>query len=1137
MKKILYIILGILFASVTTVYGATVFNSSQVGNSPVNGYILQTNGTVSTWVPNSGGGGSGGGTFSTTTSTVSGQLINYPNNITDIVAIGSNATTSAEWWYDPNVFVGYLKGKFGIGTTSPYAALSVVGEVVVSNFTGTTTATSTLAGPLKITNNHTDQYMLGVIAGGNLGSASAPVQNGAFVVDNTLNTLTPGLYVSSGQAGVPSNPLAIFRSENSAYNQGLLWLLGNSANTGGAAYNLKVQDGNPDIEFVESDQTAPAGKYEIDVNNDNIRINGRNTAENSFDSIALFARNDKGGTGQGGRFCIGCGFSDSGLENSRVNIIRNPSNTSMSYLTLSTASTGPAMGDIFNVTNDGNVGINNATPLYRLHLVDTQTANSGTLNGQYIGQTFTPTSVDYSSGANGLYIQSSLGGGTAVDSTDINSYVRGAYLEGPNFSNENIHATYGVTGASGTGVGAAGNVGNAYGAHGYVYSNGSGAITNSFPVFSECRQTGTGSMGTCVGFYGDASYTAGNFPTYIGVKIPSYSSVASSSISALFGDAVGIGATTTPGSLLSIQGVANLHTATSTFYSTGGINLTNGCFAIGGVCVGGGSFSNTIANGGTGSTQFAPNSIVTSNFDGSALIATGTQLTVGNILATTTAQSNFGGAIGTPNTLILGNTPAVRSLNTSNGLSLQGTLSSVAGYETILTSNGNTQTFTSGTGGTTNVINTYAPTSGTGVYNALNVIPTLNQTGGANGITRGLYINPVLTAVADFRALEVAVGKSIFNDVIGVGTSTPISTYSMTLASSTAPQLSLSAGGGLPQWTMRNAGGNLYFATTTVAGTATTSSSALSIGNLGNVGIGGDATGGKLQIFQTVNTNVGGLAFTNIAQTGSARLWADASDNARFDAGGSAGGSILLNGAGTGKVGIGTTTPGSIFSIQGVANFVASAVSTIYNGLRILGTLTLPSLGTPAGAFLAVDASGNVIATSTPSSSGTATSTLSMSIFHSTNPDTTGNSWFEPYTITASTDNFGHLVGVASSTTAKTGFYGTVEIPGNYNGGCSVQVIWTAPITTGNAVFDFAYRSVGGNDTESLDDTIQETVTVTDAAPTAVNRRLTAILAPTCSNFSANETMEFYISRDGVDANDTLGSDVIIHDVVFKYSN
>ena len=56
---------------------------------------------------------------------------------------------------------------------------------------------------------------------------------------------------------------------------------------------------------------------------------------------------------------------------------------------------------------------------------------------------------------------------------------------------------------------------------------------------------------------------------------------------------VGIG-TTTPGTLFSVQGVANLHTATSTFYSTGGINIKNGCFAVNGVCISGGSGSGSL---------------------------------------------------------------------------------------------------------------------------------------------------------------------------------------------------------------------------------------------------------------------------------------------------------------------------------------------------------------------------------------------------------------------------------------------------------------------------------------------------------------------------------------------------------------
>lgn len=50
------------------------------------------------------------------------------------------------------------------------------------------------------------------------------------------------------------------------------------------------------------------------------------------------------------------------------------------------------------------------------------------------------------------------------------------------------------------------------------------------------------------------------------------------------GGTVGIG-TTSPGSILSVQGVANWTTSTSTFYSTGGINLTSGCFALGGSCL------------------------------------------------------------------------------------------------------------------------------------------------------------------------------------------------------------------------------------------------------------------------------------------------------------------------------------------------------------------------------------------------------------------------------------------------------------------------------------------------------------------------------------------------------------------------
>jgi hypothetical protein len=62
--------------------------------------------------------------------------------------------------------------------------------------------------------------------------------------------------------------------------------------------------------------------------------------------------------------------------------------------------------------------------------------------------------------------------------------------------------------------------------------------------------------------------------------------------------------------------------------------------------------------------------------------------------------------------------------------------------------------------------NNINPTSGTAVFNQFLIQGTINQQGGANGITRGLYVNPTLTAAADFRAIETTEGKVIFSSNI-----------------------------------------------------------------------------------------------------------------------------------------------------------------------------------------------------------------------------------------------------------------------------------------------------------------------------------------------------------------------------------
>jgi len=75
--------------------------------------------------------------------------------------------------------------------------------------------------------------------------------------------------------------------------------------------------------------------------------------------------------------------------------------------------------------------------------------------------------------------------------------------------------------------------------------------------------------------------------------------------------------------------------------------------------------------------------------------------------------------------------------------------------------NGATDTSTTGTDEKWRMVLNFAPTSGTREHNGIYLTQTINQTGGANGISRGLLIQPTLTAAADYRAIEVTAGTTV----------------------------------------------------------------------------------------------------------------------------------------------------------------------------------------------------------------------------------------------------------------------------------------------------------------------------------------------------------------------------------------
>jgi hypothetical protein len=119
---------------------------------------------------------------------------------------------------------------------------------------------------------------------------------------NTMTTISTAsnegtLTITSNDGYLDSaSAVLVIQATNPEYNQPALHI--KQASIAGGAASIRIDDPNPDIEFVETDQDPndPAkGKYEIAVQSDKFQINGRKANNKGFETIAVFQREAAGG--------------------------------------------------------------------------------------------------------------------------------------------------------------------------------------------------------------------------------------------------------------------------------------------------------------------------------------------------------------------------------------------------------------------------------------------------------------------------------------------------------------------------------------------------------------------------------------------------------------------------------------------------------------------------------------------------------------------------------------------------------------------------------------------------------------------------------------------------------------------------
>ena len=126
---------------------------------------------------------------------------------------------------------------------------------------------------------------------GSPGTGNEASTDGAVVINNTGST-DIGLQVYTDQGAATNSPLVLFRSDNAAFDDGVLRVIQD-----GTSYTQQLEGPSPSLRWVETDQTTPLGKFVLGVNGNTVYIGSRDGADSAFENSVEFPRLTSDGGG------------------------------------------------------------------------------------------------------------------------------------------------------------------------------------------------------------------------------------------------------------------------------------------------------------------------------------------------------------------------------------------------------------------------------------------------------------------------------------------------------------------------------------------------------------------------------------------------------------------------------------------------------------------------------------------------------------------------------------------------------------------------------------------------------------------------------------------------------------------------